>query len=78
MNENDPGAIEAFVPTDAIPLLPKVQVARGQSGVVVTWQNGSVLQQADTVTGPWTDVVGAANPYTVSGPGPIKFFRVRQ
>jgi hypothetical protein len=33
------------------------------------------LQQADKVTGPYTDVTGAANPYTVPMTDAAKFYR---
>jgi hypothetical protein len=36
-----------------------------------------VLQSADVVTGPYTDVVGAASPYSVSVLKSAKFYRYR-
>ena len=41
-----------------------------------TWDPG-VLQQADSVTGPYTDVVGATSPYTVAPAGTKKFYKLR-
>jgi hypothetical protein len=43
----------------------------------VTWENG-VLQQADDVLGPYTDVPGATPPWPVAGSDPQKFYRVRR
>ena len=50
-----------------------------QGGMIrITWDAG-VLQQADDVHGTYTDVPGAASPYTITitGSAPQKFYRVR-
>jgi hypothetical protein len=44
--------------------------------VTLTYSAGT-LQQADSVSGPYTDVTGAASPYTVQASGPKKFYRLR-
>ena len=41
----------------------------------LTWANGT-LQSAPAINGPYTDVAGAASPYTVTPGGANKFFRV--
>jgi hypothetical protein len=44
---------------------------------VVTWTSG-VLQQANTLAGPWGDVSGANSPYNVPAASPIQqFYRLR-
>jgi hypothetical protein len=52
------------------------------TGVTLSWPCG-VLQEASALvgTGPgtqWTDVVGAAPPYSIAPQGQMKFYRVRQ
>ena len=43
----------------------------------LSWSNG-VLQSADVVTGPWSDVSGnPPSPYTVTSASPRKFYRLR-
>jgi hypothetical protein len=42
----------------------------------LTWPRGN-LQQADNVTGPYTDVPNATSPYTITPTGLRKFFRIR-
>jgi hypothetical protein len=43
---------------------------------VITWTSG-VLQQANTLTGPWSDVSDASSPYNVPA-GPLyMFYRLR-
>ena len=42
----------------------------------LTWDPG-VLQQADSVTGPYTDVAGATSPYTVAATAAKKFYKLR-
>ncbi len=48
------------------------------NGFVLKWAEGSaVLQSAPTLTGPWTDVTGAASPYTIVPAASQQFFRYR-
>ena len=53
-----------------------LSVTRNGSDVILSWTVG-VLQQADVVTGPYTDVVGARSPFTVSPTAAKKFYRNR-
>jgi len=45
--------------------------------ITIEWQCG-ILQSALEMSGPYTDVVGASSPYTVSASEPRHFFRTRQ
>jgi hypothetical protein len=47
------------------------------TNVTIDWQGDGVLQQADSVTGPYTDVENPAKPYTTAPTGAAKFYRVR-
>ncbi len=64
----------------AVQTAPKMQIAFGAAtGVTISWAPaaaGQKLQSAPAVSGPWTELVGAANPYTVTAPSTIQFFRV--
>ena len=42
------------------------------------WSGGGTLQQADVVTGPYTDAADQSNPHAVSATGPAKFYRIKQ
>jgi hypothetical protein len=44
--------------------------------ITLTWPDG-ILQSADNVMGPYSDVPLATSPYTTSAIGPHKFYRVR-
>ncbi|MCC7374618.1 MAG: hypothetical protein IT581_08175 [Verrucomicrobiales bacterium] len=44
--------------------------------VIVTYVSG-ILQSADAVTGPYTDVAGATSPYTTPHAGSQKYYRLR-
>lgn len=46
--------------------------------VVIAWTGAARLQGADSVSGPWNDVVGATSPYETSPDGPAKFYRLSQ
>ena len=57
--------------------LPALQVGRSGNQLEIRWTTG-VLQQADSVTGGWADVQGAAPPSYLVTPGPgAKFYRAR-
>ena len=57
-----------------------LRITQSGTSMVLSWDApGWVLQQANTVLGPYTDVTGATSPYTVNPPlGPAKFYRLRQ
>jgi len=42
----------------------------------IRWGSDGVLQHADSIDGPWTDVTGATSPYLVPQ-GTMKFYRLR-
>lgn len=51
---------------------------RNGSQVTVSWTGQGTLEAAPAVSGPWTTVAGAANPYTTTATGAALFFRVKQ
>jgi hypothetical protein len=44
--------------------------------ITLSWEGGGTLERAETVTGEWSAVVGAASPYTTPATGSA-YFRVR-
>ena len=47
-------------------------------GATLTWQcPDAILQSADSVNGPYTDVPGAVSPYSVGAQSTAKFYRYR-
>jgi len=58
------------------PVTPEVAI--GLSGTTVTITYKGILQSADSVTGPYTDVAGATSPYTVNNPTGAKFYRAKK
>jgi hypothetical protein len=48
----------------------------GPHTITLTWSDG-ILQSADNVVGPYSDVPLATSPYTVSALAPQKFYRLR-
>jgi len=67
--------------TNALPGLPTpipLNFQRDGNKLVLTWADASfALQAAPGVTGTFTNVPGAASPYTNSVIGPSKFFRLK-
>jgi hypothetical protein len=67
----------AIVDANALLMQLNFTTAPGQ-GITLRWQCGdAVLQSADSVTGPYTDVTGAASPYSVSVLKSAKYYRYR-
>ncbi len=54
-----------------------IHANRSGGSVIIAW-TGNVLESAPSPTGPWSEVTGAAHPYTVTTPTGNQFFRVRQ
>jgi hypothetical protein len=52
------------------------RVARSGNNLTVEWSAGT-LEQADSVTGPWTAVAGATSPANIAITGGQKFLRLR-
>jgi hypothetical protein len=56
--------------------LPGAINARRVAGGVEIYRTGGLgVEQADSVNGPWTEVVGAANPLVVPATGAPKYYR---
>jgi hypothetical protein len=67
----------ALVDTNALVMQLNFTTAPGL-GLVLTWKApDAVLQSADSVTGPYTDLPEAASPYSVSVQQAAKFYRYR-
>ena len=60
--------------TAAVPV--PLSIARSGGNVVLTWPNGT-LQEAPTVTGTYTNIIGATSPYTNVIQGAQGYFRVK-
>lgn len=57
---------------------PTVAVRRATGNVVVEWSSGGQLEEASSISGPWTQLQGAASPFSIAPSGQQKFYRVRQ
>ena len=65
--------------TGPVPIVVSIIYDRSLNTVTISWTpNCGVLQGADQVTGPWIDVVGGTNPYTILASEAKKFYRVRR
>jgi len=54
----------------------QLSIQRSAEGVSVSWTGNGALQEAASVTGPWTASASQANPQTVPTTGTAKFLRV--
>jgi hypothetical protein len=52
---------------------PAITISRTATGITITFDG--TLQSATSVTGPFTNVTGAASPYTASPEGEARFYR---
>ncbi len=65
----------------AVTTQPKLAITTGANGVTISWTPaaaGQKLQSAPAVTGPWTEVTGATNPYTTPATAAQVFYRTVQ
>ncbi|HSU56564.1 MAG TPA: immunoglobulin domain-containing protein, partial [Candidatus Dormibacteraeota bacterium] len=58
-------------------VLPVLTSQTGGKRMILSWPGQFVLQSADAVAGPYTDVPAATSPYLTRMTGPQKFFRLR-
>jgi hypothetical protein len=56
---------------------PRLQIFPTTNASTLVWGAPNVaLQQADSLTGPWTTIAGATSPFAIAALGPAKFFRL--
>jgi hypothetical protein len=68
---------DALVDTNSLVMQLNFTTAPGP-GLTLTWQcPDAILQSADSVNGPYTDLPGAASPYSVGVQKAAKFYRYR-
>jgi hypothetical protein len=61
-----------------VPVVGKFDsIERVGKDVVIKWSGGGVLQSADNIKGPWTDVTGATSPLTIQPTEAVKFYQLR-
>jgi hypothetical protein len=58
----------------------QMTVTRQNGDIVISWTGTGTLEQADTLTGSWSNIPGAPNPYTIpaNALGAQKFYRLLQ
>ena len=71
---NNPNSLKAYRAVTVQPP-PTLSIARDGNDIILTFSG--TLQQADNVTGPYTDVPGATSPYRVTISPGAKFYRAR-
>jgi hypothetical protein len=75
-NGRRPDAFIAALGGPSASKIPGAITATVQGGSVrIRWTGGVPLQGADSVTGPWSTVIGATSPYTVPSVGGKKYYR---
>ena len=57
------------------PTTPTLTAVKSTAGLVITYTG--TLQSADSITGTWTDVQGAASPFTAPTTGTQKYYRTK-
>jgi hypothetical protein len=56
---------------------PELEISLEAGNMVITWQAGTLVS-SPTITGAFTPVAGAANPYQVTPTAGTMFYRVQQ
>lgn len=62
----------------AKPPPPTLGISLDAGNVVISWEGDGTLQEAAVVTGPFTDVAGAASPFSAPADAPEKYYRLMQ
>ncbi|MDB6108860.1 MAG: hypothetical protein JWR69_610 [Pedosphaera sp.] len=60
----------------AFKVVARLHTTPSGNSVTFTWTGPSALQSATTLTGPWTNVPGAASGYTIASPTSTVFYRL--
>ena len=50
----------------------------GNGNLVISWNSRGALEKANQISGPWTSITNAPNPYTASITNGARFFRLNQ
>ncbi len=74
-DSSNPAALKTWYGLNIVPA-PEISLARDGANVVITYTG--TLQSADSVNGPYTDVVGASSPYSTPASGAAKYFRSKE
>jgi hypothetical protein len=69
-------ALTTVVLTKPVTVPPTLSAVKETAGLTITYTG--TLQSADTITGQWSDVTGAASPYVAPVTGAQKYFRTKQ
>jgi len=64
------------VPPAELPAFSRVSLVG--TNLQIEWLGSGQLQSSDAVTGPWTNVMNAASPFTATTVGAARFYRLRQ
>lgn len=60
---------------------PRLTLTRSGQNLILSWTPASICQRlyaAPTITGPWTEVLRASNPYVTAATNAMSFFRVAE
>jgi hypothetical protein len=75
---SNPNALRTFRARTSTPapIFAAPTLVSGQ--VRISWSGSGTLEEAPSVTGPWTPAASQANPQNVAPSGTMKFYRIRQ
>jgi hypothetical protein len=73
---NNPEALKAFRERATPPPMPTLSLTRTATGITITY--AGILQSAETVEGPYSDVPNATSPFNVATASQATFYRARQ
>jgi hypothetical protein len=57
---------------------PGITVTPSETGLVLTWVGGGILQSSTNVVGTYTDIIGSSSPWPITPTGVQNYYRVRQ
>ncbi len=67
-----------LVITNAAPVSLDVSIPQAGGAIQIQWAGGGTLQTATDMSGPWSDLLGAASPCLIPATNSAQFFRVNK
>ncbi len=79
INGKEDDSIKAYIPPNAIvevkPAKMSILIQHGK--VIISWSELGILQQSESINGPWNDITGKSSPYSISPNSNSMFYRIK-
>ena len=63
-------------PAPQRPVFTSIGIENATKRIIIQWSGEGILQEAQTVVGPWIKVPNSASPFRITSEGAMRFFRI--